>query len=125
MRNGGLERGNHRKPLECRAYPIERRLPRVEPHVRRDLIVAAARRMQAPAGVADELDQPGLHVHVNVFERRIHLARLRGELVAHTVEPTRDGIRVRRGDQAACGQHAGVGLAATHVVIEQAVVEVG
>ena len=45
-------------------------VPDPEPEVGCDLIVAAPRRMQPPGRFADDLFQPRLDIHVNVFQRR-------------------------------------------------------
>ena len=48
-----------------------------EPEIGRDLIVARARRMQPPGGRPDQLGEPALDIHMDVFERA-----LEGELAA-------------------------------------------
>ena len=45
------------------------RVAHPEPEIGRHLVVARARRVQPPGGVADQLLQPRLDVHVDVFER--------------------------------------------------------
>ncbi len=42
-----------------------------EPEIGRDLVVARARGVQPPGGRPDQLRQPALDVHVNVFERAV------------------------------------------------------
>ena len=49
------------------------RLAHPEPEVGRDLVVARARRVQAPGRLADQLPEPRLDVHVDVFERGLKL----------------------------------------------------
>jgi len=62
----GQQRADQRiKPLDRGVRLIAH--PQAE--VGRDLIVAAPRRVQTPGRLADDLFQPRLDVHVNVFER--------------------------------------------------------
>ena len=44
-----------------------------EPEIGRDLIVARARGMQPPRRRADQLAEPALDIHMNVFERALEL----------------------------------------------------
>ena len=60
------------------------RLAHPEPEVGRDLVVARARRVQAPGRLADQLRQARLDVHVDVLERR-----LEGELTAFDLSRNR------------------------------------
>ena len=53
--------GGGRGPVDRVAHP--------ELEVGRDLVVARARGVQAPGRLADELGEPRLDVHVDVFER--------------------------------------------------------
>ena len=75
-------------------HDLERRPTRVEAQVGGDLIVAAARGVQAARGLADDLDEAALHVHVDVFQRRIQRALPRGDLLSHLIEPGDDRRRV-------------------------------
>ncbi len=95
----------------------------IEPHVRGHLIVATARRVQAAPWVADQFNEPAFDIHMNVFQGRIHGAAAFAEFLRHTVQagPDRLGVFIR--DEAHRGQHAGMGLAATHVVVQQPAVE--
>ena len=49
------------------------RLAHPEPEIGRDLVVARARRVQAPGRLADQLLEPRLDVHVDVLERGLEL----------------------------------------------------
>ena len=49
------------------------RVANQQPEVGRDLIVARARRVQAPGGRPDQLAKPALDIHMNVLERRLNL----------------------------------------------------
>ncbi len=55
----------------------------IEPEVGRHLVVARARRVQPPRCVADQLAQPGLDVHVDVFERTRKVELLRFDFGQH------------------------------------------
>ena len=64
--------------------------------------------MQAAAGGANQLGQPPLNVHVQVFEGRIP-----GEIAGFNfgldgLQSGDDGVRVRRRNNALAGQHPGV-----------------
>ena len=62
------ERAHHVGDL--RRQPVDR-IAHPEPEIQRDLVVAAARGMQAAAGLADPFGEPRLDVHVDVLERRV------------------------------------------------------
>ena len=49
------------------------RVAHPEPEIGRDLIVARARGMQPPRRRPDQLGEPALDVHVNVFERALEV----------------------------------------------------
>ena len=100
------------------------RRKREELHVRGHLVVAAARRMQAAARVADKFDKPVLDVHVDVFEGGIHLALAAFELARHLLQAGDDFLGIIGSDKPHLGQHAGMGLAAAHVVAQEATVEI-
>ena len=55
------------EPLEC---GIDRLLD-VKPHVEGDLVVAGAAGVETPRSRADQLAQPRLDVHVQVFQDRV------------------------------------------------------
>ena len=132
VRVAGEQRGRVRARLPAERQPraidrrhdLDRRAPRVEAQVGRHLIVAAARGVQPPRRLADDLDEAALHVHVDVFQRRIERALAGGDLLGHLVEPVDDGLGVGRRDQLRRGQHPRVGLAAAHVVAQEPAIEV-
>ena len=69
MRRGAVgQRAHHVGDL--RRQPVDR-VAHPQAEIGGDLVVAAARGVQAPAGLADALGQPRLDVHVDVFERRV------------------------------------------------------
>ena len=97
---------------------------RVQPQIGRDLIVAAARGVQAAAGVADLVDQPRLDVHVHVLERVVPRQLAARELAPRRgADPSRDRRRVGGGDDALRGEHLGVRDRAGDVVREQPMIE--
>jgi hypothetical protein len=98
--------------------------PGVELQIGGHLVVAAASGVQAPAGLAHQLGQPGLDVHVDVLQaggqRQLAALDLRG----HGIQAASDGLGLVLGHQTHRGQHAGVGLAAAYVITQQPAVEV-
>jgi hypothetical protein len=94
-----------------------------KPQVGGDLIVAAARRMQTAAGVANDFDEPALHVHVDVFQGRIHPPFATLEFTRDLFESGDDPLGVLGRDQSDRRQHTCVRLAAAHVVAQEAPVE--
>ena len=91
--------------------------------VGRDLVVARARGVEPPGGLADDLRQAMLDMHVNVFERGIldQLARfdLLGDLAQSAVD--RGGILGR--EDALTGEHRGVGAAGGDILAPQSLVD--
>jgi hypothetical protein len=113
----------HARPIDG-GRQLGGRGARVEAQVGRHLVVPAAGGVQATPGLADERRQPALHIHVDVFQRRVERQLAARQLPGHPVEPGHDGLGVGRCDQADGGQHAGVGLGAAHVIGQQAPVEI-
>ncbi len=86
------EAGHHRVGMLQRTIdqcPLQRRKGRIDlvdgiaheqTEVGRDLVVARTRGMQAAGGRADQLAEPALHIHVNVFERTLECERPLGDL---------------------------------------------
>uniref|UniRef100_A0A0N4ZJJ8 Transcriptional regulator n=1 Tax=Parastrongyloides trichosuri TaxID=131310 RepID=A0A0N4ZJJ8_PARTI len=91
--------------------------------VRRHLIIAAARGVQAPRRLADQLGQAGLDVHVDVF---IGVAEGEGpvpDLALDDVQPAQDGLGVRRRDDPLFLQHATMGPRTGQVLRPQAFID--
>jgi len=68
----GLGRGLLRQHLhQARELDVDvvDRVADPEPEIGRHLVVARARRVQPPGRLADDLRQPRLDIHVDVFER--------------------------------------------------------
>ncbi len=70
------------------------------------------------------LDESVLDVHVHVFERGIHGALAALEFARHPIQTGDDLLGVVGRDQSHRRQHAGMGLAAAHIVAQQALVEI-
>ena len=77
----------------------------IEVRVERDLVIAAARRVQSAARLANGVGQALLDVHVNVFERNgeVEIAVL--DFLQDIAQPGDDGIFIRFRDDAALGEH--------------------
>ena len=96
---------------------------RVQARVGRDLVVAAAPRVQARAGGPDPLGEHALdrHVHVLVGDPPLELAGL--DLAVDLREPRLDRVRVCLGDDALRGEHARVRDGAADVLGPHALVD--
>ena len=107
----------------------ERRVGGVDPvahielEVGRDLVVARARGVQPPGGLADQRLQAALDVHVHVFQRPREGEPPRLDLLQHPVEAGIDLLRVVLGDDALGRQHGGVRLRGADVLGRQSLVE--
>ena len=78
--------------------------------------------MEARGGLADELVEARLDVHVEVFEVLAPVERAVRYLAAHGVQPLHDGLGVGLGDDALPAEHAGVRDGARDVVLVEAAV---
>ena len=88
---------------------LGRAVARVHRQVGHDLVVARARRVQAPADRPDDLRQAPLDRHVDVFVLRLERERApRRELLRDLVEPREQRVAILRRDDPARGQHARV-----------------
>ena len=98
-------------------------LTHVQPEVGRHLVVARARRVQAPGRSADHFLEPAFDVHVHVFEgaREHHLAArdLRGDLI----EAFDDRLRIGLVDDARVRQHGRMRPRGADVLRGQTLVE--
>ena len=99
------------------------RVAHIEAEVERHLIIARARRVQAPGGRADDVLEAGFDVEVDIFERARERERAALDLGLHLVEalPNEGGIGFR--DDSLLRQHRGMGFRARDVLPEQALVE--
>ena len=91
--------------------------------VERDLVIAAACRVQSAARLADRVGQALLDVHVNVFERNgeVEIAVL--DFLQDIAQPGDDGIFIRFRDDAALGEHFRVRDAARDVLTVHTLIE--
>ena len=98
----GLQVGEHRlQAIDRVAHP--------QPDIERDLVVARARRVQAPAGRADQVGQPALDVEMDVLELGGELEAAGFDLLTHLGQPALDGAAVLGREDALGDQHVAVG----------------
>jgi hypothetical protein len=87
-----------------------------EPEVERDLVVAAATGVELAADGADELGQPALDRHVDVFVAALEAERVRLELLADALEPAAQATPLGRRQELGAHQRLHVRQAALDVV---------
>jgi hypothetical protein len=80
--------------------------------------------VQPPGGVADQLLQALLHVHVDVFERDLELELSLIDLRADALQAVGDGIAVRLRQNALLHQHGGMGERAFDIFLVETLVDV-
>ena len=87
---------------------IERieRVAHPEAKVGAHLVVARARGVQSSGVLADELEEPGLDVHVDVFQRRIECERAGNDLQFDLIESLQDRVTGIRTHDSLRDQHA-------------------
>ncbi len=109
---GMLQRAAHQRMLERgeRGIGLVDDVADIEAEIGRDLVVARARGVQPARGGADQLGQPALDIHVDVFERALEAEIALAHLGQDRVEALGDVLRIRRGDDALVGQHRGMRL---------------
>jgi hypothetical protein len=107
---------------QCRQRLVDR-VAHPQPEIGRDLIVAAARGMEASRDRADRLGEPRLGLHVDVLEREVLRRTALLVILAYAVEPHRDRRRVLGRHDSACTQHRDVRLGARDVLPPQPFVE--
>ena len=88
------------------------------PHaeIHRDLIVARARRVQAPGGRADHVAQPRFDIHVDIFQRGGERELPRLDLCQNLRQTRVDACGVFFGQDAGRGQHRGMGARACDIL---------
>ena len=109
---GMFQRAIHQRLLKGgeRRIGLVDGIANIEAEVGGDLVVARARGMQPSRGGTDQLGQPALDIHMDVFQRALELEIALADFGQDRVEPLGDVLRIGRGDDAALGQHRGMGL---------------
>ncbi len=100
------------------------RVAHPQPEVGRHLVVARARGVQAPGGLADQFAEPALDIHVDVFERAAEGELAALDLRQDRVETLCDLFGVVRRNDALLGQHVGMGLGRHDVLAVKSLVEI-
>ena len=104
------------EPVDGVAHP--------QPEVGRDLVVARARGVQPPGRRPDQLGEPRLDVHMDVFQRPLELEPAALHLRQDRVQAGNDRLGVGRRNNALMSQHLGVGPACRDVLAKQLAVDV-
>ena len=91
--------------------------------IERDLIVAAARRMQAPARLADGLGQALLDIHVDILEIHGEVEFPLLDFLQNILEALDDFIFIGFADDTAFREHRRVGDGASNVLVVHALVK--
>ena len=91
-------------------------LAQVQPQIQRNLVIAAAGRVQLGPGRADPLRQPGLDVHVHILQTGIEGEAARADLLFNTPQARFDFRKFPRGQDARFFQRPRMGDAAADVV---------
>ena len=92
----------------------------VHAQVERDLIVAAAGRVQALARLAQALCQHLFDEHVYVLGRGVERERARAQLVEYMLKLPHDRLAVLLRDDPARAQHGGMGHTSLNILFEHA-----
>ena len=111
------------RPIDLKDQRVDR-VAHPKPEVERDLIVARAGGVQAPRGGADDLGEPGLDVHMDVFERARERERARLDFALDLGETLGDGVCVGGVDEALAPKHGEMRLGPRDVLGGELAVEV-
>jgi hypothetical protein len=103
------------QPVDAIAHP--------ELEVRRHLVVARARRVQAAGGLAGDLLEPRLDIGMDILERRLERERPGLDLLQDAVEAGLDGRAVGLTDDALAHEHGRMRLRRRDVLGVEAAVE--
>ena len=95
----------------------------IEPEIGRDLIVARARGVQLARDRPDQVLEPRLHRHVDVFVFAAELEAAPLDLGAHGIEARHDGLGLLVAENAAGAEHVGMSLACANILGVEAPVE--
>ena len=114
------------RPLQARDLKDQRvdRVAHPKPEVERDLVVARAGGVQPPGGGADDLGEPGLDIHMNVFERARERERPCLDFALDLGETLGDGVCVGGVDEALALEHRDMRLGPRDVLGGELAVEV-
>ena len=118
---GALEQGRLQVPQQT-VGAIER-VAHPKAQVGRDLVVARARGVQLAAGIADQLGEPRLDVHMDVLERGAERELARLDLALDALEAGDDRVALGGAQDADLGEHRGVRLRPRDVLSVQPLVE--
>ena len=117
-----LRRGHfHQRPLQ-RPQPAAKfvqLITQVQPEVGGDLVVARARGVQFLAGVADQLDEFGLDIHMNIFAGLGPVETPLRDLRANGRKAVCNAAEFLRRQHADVGQHSGMGDGRANIVAVQ------
>ncbi len=80
----------------------------IQPQIKRDLIVPAARGVKLPAGRADPFRERRFDVHVHIFQRSIPLEFAGFDLLLDCAQCILDLLPLSGGDDACRGERGGV-----------------
>jgi hypothetical protein len=83
-----------------------------------------ARGLQVPSGMADDVGEPALYVHMDVFERARERECPRFDFALDLSETLGDGVGVAGFDDAQAGEHGDMSLGACDVLAGELAVEV-
>ena len=121
----GLRPGDEDR-LQALQVPVQSVQGVAHPHLEigGHLVVARARRMQAAGGLAHQLGQARLDVHVDVLQGALELETAVLDLGQDVVQAADDGIAVLLRYNAPVHQHGRVGLGAGDVLGVKALVHV-
>ena len=123
---GAFERAGGQRALQVRD-PWDQRVDCIahpEAEIDRDLVVARARGVQAAGGGADDVGEPALDVHMDVFERARVDERPCLDFALDLGETLGDGLRIGGVHNALARQHGEVGLRPGDVLRGELAVEV-
>ncbi len=114
---GRLDEGDL-QGLDPAVDPVER-IARPELDVGGDLVVAAPRRVELAADVADPVDQRGLDVHVDIFPLQSERERPRDDLGPDFGQSPHNLLAFIGGEESDVGEHLGMRDRAPDVVLEE------
>ena len=106
------------------AVQLRQRALEPEAYAGRRLVVAGARGVELPPGVAELLGQPCFDRHVQIFVSRVGAPLPRRQLAADPLETTHERFRFLLRDQAALAEHRRVGDRPVDLLLGHAQIDV-